>query len=448
MLKRVSALFLIQVACACASYKKPLPALAPAQAASAPQVFKFSDKARQTRLATIVFDLPMGHRYGEAAAGYDGHCMRKEPLVNTKGRFQYDVSKYADLFTSVMKSHGYPVDDEVELFENSKEHVADLKIGARITDATLNVCYPESYKNDLKATGSAYLKVEWSIYSTLEKKVVLVSRSEGSTYTDVESTIGEAGILRPALADALEKLAVDAKYRQIVDPPASMTELAKATAGRIKIKHVKEFSGDLKSHIDLIKAAVATITANRGTGSGFVISGLRWAVAILSIGFSLTIVAAVHLYPLTPVAGLLCLAVIFSGAFLGWRGSLAAAIGESALLIALVHLDCKGLMALPVSRQKIVEGNEVFAIGTPLSEKLQFSVTKGVVSGIRKIDELDYIQSDVSVHPGSSGGPLLDSKGNAVGVTSLGSAAGSVPVGLNFFIPLADIDKYVPVEFE
>ena len=111
MLKRVSALFLIQVACACASYKKPLPALAPAQAASAPQVFKFSDKARQTRLATIVFDLPMGHRYGEAAAGYDGHCMRKEPLVNTKGRFQYDVSKYADLFTSVMKSHGYLVDD-------------------------------------------------------------------------------------------------------------------------------------------------------------------------------------------------------------------------------------------------------------------------------------------------------------------------------------------------
>jgi S1-C subfamily serine protease len=35
-----------------------------------------------------------------------------------------------------------------------------------------------------------------------------------------------------------------------------------------------------------------------------------------------------------------------------------------------------------VSRQKLVEGGEVFAIGTPLSEKLQFSVTKGVVSGI------------------------------------------------------------------
>ena len=428
MLKRVSALFLIQVACACASYKKPLPALAPAQAASAPQVFKFSDKARQTRLATIVFDLPMGHRYGEAAAGYDGHCMCKEPLVNTKGRFQYDVSKYADLFTSVMKSHGYPVDDEVELFENSKEHVADLKIGARITDATLNVCYPESYKNDLKATGSAYLKVEWSIYSTLEKKVVLVSRSEGSTYTDVESTIGEAGILRPALADALEKLAVDAKYRQIVDPPASMTELAKATAGRIKIKHVKEFSGDLKSHIDLIKAAVATITANRGTGSGFVISEDGAVVTAEHV------VSGSKFVKVNTASGKEC------------YGEVVAASKQRDL--AIIRLDCAGLTPLPVNRHKLVEGGEVYAIGTPLSEKLQFSVTKGVVSGIRKIDELDYIQSDVSVHPGSSGGPLLDSKGNAVGVTSLGIAAGSVPVGLNFFIPLADIDKYVPVEFE
>ena len=70
------------------------------------------------------------------------------------------------------------------------------------------------------------------------------------------------------------------------------------------------------------------------------------------------------------------------------------------------------------------------------------------MSGIRKIDDLDYIQSDVSVHPGSSGGPLLDAKGNVVGVTSVGIAAGSVPVGLNFFIPMADLEKYVPVEFE
>jgi serine protease Do len=100
---------------------------------------------------------------------------------------------------------------------------------------------------------------------------------------------------------------------------------------------------------------------------------------------------------------------------------------------------------LPFSSQKLVEGGEVYAVGTPLSEKLQFSVTKGVVSGIRKIDDLEYIQSDVAVLPGSSGGPLLDSKGNAVEVTSRGLGVG---VAVNFFIPLTDMDKYVPVDFE
>jgi serine protease Do len=61
---------------------------------------------------------------------------------------------------------------------------------------------------------------------------------------------------------------------------------------------------------------------------------------------------------------------------------------------------------------------------------------------------VDYIQSDVTVLPGSSGGPLLDSSGNVVGVTAGGIGAGGAPVGVNFFIPLLDIEKYLPIDFE
>lgn len=87
-------------------------------------------------------------------------------------------------------------------------------------------------------------------------------------------------------------------------------------------------------------------------------------------------------------------------------------------------------------------------MGTPLSEKLQFSITRGVISGMRHIEDLDYIQSDVTVLPGNSGGPLLDSRGNAVGMSDLAVSIRKVPVGLNFFIPLADIEKYLPIDFE
>lgn len=67
-------------------------------------------------------------------------------------------------------------------------------------------------------------------------------------------------------------------------------------------------------------------------------------------------------------------------------------------------------------------GDEVLAIGCPLG--FEFSVTSGVVSSIRDSD-LGYplIQTDVPVNPGSSGGPLFDSRGRVVGIIK-SSAAG------------------------
>lgn len=425
MLNRGLAIGLIAL-CACTrGYKKDLPPIEPPKKVSI-EVFKFSDKARLTKMSALVFDLPIGHVYGEVSGGWGG-CYNKQPMTNTQGKTQFDLTKYADLFTTVMKSHGYPVEEDVEVFRDSKERVADLQVAARIIGATINECYPDVGNNQKRAKGDAYLKVEWSVYSTLEKKVIFTTVTDGSTYDEVKSEIGELGIVRPALADAIERLALDAKYRQLVDPPASPAA-PKAAAARIKIKRAKEFSGDLKSHINLIKAAVATVTANKGSGSGFVISEDGTVVTAEHV------VSGSKLVKVNLASGKEC------------YGEVAASSKQRDL--AIIRLDCSGLSPLPLSRQKLVEGSEVFAVGTPLSDKLQFSVTKGVVSAIRKVEELEYIQSDVSVHPGSSGGPLLDSNGNVVGVTSVGIAAGSVPVGLNFFVPVSDMDKYVPLDFE
>ena len=429
MLKRsLPVALLASLACA-TTYKRALPPVAPVQetSPSGPEVYKFSDKARQTRLAAILFDLPVGYRYGEAAGGFYGSCHEKQPLINTKGRMSFDTERYADLFNAVMKKHGYPVDDKTEMFQDSKERLADLKIGARIFEATLNECFPD-IRNNLKAAGSAYLKIEWSVYSTIEKKVVLTAVTEGSTYTEIESNLGEDGIIRPAFADALERLARNPKYLEVVDPPKK-TEPARPAVARIRIQRVREFSGDLKSNIESIKKAVATVTANRGTGSGFVISEDGTVVTAEHV------VSGSKLVKVSVASGKEC------------YGEVVAASKQRDL--AIIRLDCTGFTPLPLSRQPVVEGSEVYAIGTPLSDKLRFSVTKGVVSGIRKFDELDYIQSDVTVLPGSSGGPLLDSRGNVVAVTSIGIVgAGNNPVGVNFFIPLTDLNKYVPVDLE
>ncbi|ODT85330.1 trypsin-like peptidase domain-containing protein [Phenylobacterium sp. SCN 70-31] len=90
-------------------------------------------------------------------------------------------------------------------------------------------------------------------------------------------------------------------------------------------------------------------------------------------------------------------------------------------------------------------GSAVFAIGTPLDPTLQNTVTRGVVSATRIIDGFNFIQSDVPVTQGSSGGPLLDEKVVVVGITHsvIDPAKGS---SLNFFIPIGDALDFLGLE--
>lgn len=405
---------------ACVSYHKPIPQL-PEPPARPPLAFPGS--AKQSRLTAIVLDLPMGHRFGETAWG-DGGCSTKNEVVNTQGRFEFDLNAYSDVFNAALRQRGYPVDDGLELFKNSKERVADLLVAARVIDATVNQCFPRISQHKLRDTGSAYLKVEWSVFSNLEKRVVLVVTTEGSTRGTIESTIGEPGLLRVALQDAAIRLAADASFYRLVasQPPAA------EVASRIRLKRLQELSGELKANLETVRKAVATITANRGYGSGFVIS---------DDGKVLT---AEHV-----ISGSKYVKVGLGGKKECYGEVIASSKQRD---LAVIQTDCRSLTPLPLGSRRLLEGAEVFAVGTPVSSELQFSVTKGVVSGVRKFEDLDYIQSDVSVLPGSSGGPLLDPSGNAIGVTSAGVASGSVPVGVNFFVPLAGIERYLPLAFE
>ena len=64
-------------------------------------------------------------------------------------------------------------------------------------------------------------------------------------------------------------------------------------------------------------------------------------------------------------------------------------------------------------------GKKVIAIGNPLG--LSFTVTEGIVSGLDRVGPnglAEYIQTDVSLNPGNSGGPLIDMMGEVVGINN------------------------------
>jgi len=107
--------------------------------------------------------------------------------------------------------------------------------------------------------------------------------------------------------------------------------------------------------------------------------------------------------------------------------------------IALLQVDAKGLTALPIGdSNELRVGDYVFAVGSPFG--LQKTVTSGIVSALGRsgggIEEYeDFIQTDAAINPGNSGGPLVNLKGEVVGVNTaiLGPAGGNVGVG--FAVP-------------
>lgn len=86
-------------------------------------------------------------------------------------------------------------------------------------------------------------------------------------------------------------------------------------------------------------------------------------------------------------------------------------------------------------------GTPVYIMGTPLSESLSYTVTRGIVSAVRKMeDEQLYYQTDAGVNPGNSGGPAFDPAGEvvAMAVSGLLTRQGG-SLNINFLIPIDEV---------
>ena len=105
--------------------------------------------------------------------------------------------------------------------------------------------------------------------------------------------------------------------------------------------------------------------------------------------------------------------------------------------VAVVKIEASGLPAVrigDVSRLKV--GEWVMAIGSPFG--LENTVTAGIVSAKQRDtgDYLPFIQTDVAINPGNSGGPLLNMRGEVVGINSQIYSRSGGFMGISFAIPI------------
>ncbi len=105
--------------------------------------------------------------------------------------------------------------------------------------------------------------------------------------------------------------------------------------------------------------------------------------------------------------------------------------------VAVVKIDATGLPSVrvgDVSRLRV--GEWVMAIGSPFG--LENTVTAGIVSAKQRDtgDYLPFIQTDVAINPGNSGGPLINMRGEVVGINSQIYSRSGGFMGISFSIPI------------
>ena len=110
--------------------------------------------------------------------------------------------------------------------------------------------------------------------------------------------------------------------------------------------------------------------------------------------------------------------------------------------LALLKIDGQKLPALPLATySQIRQGETVFAFGSPIG--MRNSLSHGLVSAVaRQVDPdspLIYVQTDAPINPGNSGGPLVNIRGEVVGINTFIVSQSGGNEGLGFAVPSATI---------
>lgn len=113
--------------------------------------------------------------------------------------------------------------------------------------------------------------------------------------------------------------------------------------------------------------------------------------------------------------------------------------------VALLKIDVTNAKPVVLNLALPNIGDDVIAIGSPLSTELSHTTTRGIVSSNRNIEGENYIQFDAPVTGGNSGGPIFNNKGEAMGIVMWGFKSNSQ---LNFAIPIDEAIKALKLEIK
>jgi len=300
-------------------------------------------------------------------------------------------------------------EDAISVFDDKSGGGADYRVGATLMALDYRIC-----GNDKEESGSTYSKIKWEIFSVRRQQVVYSTVIE-STYAspkDVLQNEFDGGMMR----GLVDNLLADPDFVAVINSGGIAPVAAAQVQAALHLNPGQTIVGGVDKGTTRILAAVATVESAVGSGSAFYIS---------QDGYLLT---NKH--------------VVGDDKFVRVKLSNGrSVVGEVVRVdkerdVALLHTDPVASEVLALRIDAGTVGEPVYAVGSPYGQMLSGTITRGVLSARRTFEGVPYLQSDVAVNPGNSGGPLIDGDGRVIGMSKAGISEAQ---GINIFIPIDDV---------
>lgn len=378
-----------------------------------------AEQTRPIQFRKVVIKLKRGEDIGAVESGLV--CTPHAELTFRGGRMTLDSEELTETFRHELEIANYQVvGDPDALFDDPSSWKAEYLVAGLVKRMNANICYPMLGWGSTDAKGEAFMEVQWQIYSRLDRRVVYELATQGSSDVADSRPSGEVDVFLDAFAQATRNLLADKGFHDLIAGGSAPLEEATSTVAAPLVFGPRGlFTQAIASNMETVRNNVVVVYAGGGHGSGFVID---------DDGHLLTNEHVVRAAERVRVR------------FESGQEETAAVLAVDARRdVALLKISRSGTGGLPIRFDDPAIGAEVYAVGAPLDPSYSATVSKGIVSALRTIDGEGWIQSDVNVQPGNSGGPLLDDRGNIVGITSRGEPTDAgTPSGVNFFVPITD----------
>ncbi len=351
------------------------------------------------KLLAASFDKGKVIGYSETKSGY------KTDLV-WDGTTKVGDESFEENFYELLGRAGFTLPSgtkyKVELFDRQEKTIAPkarFTVGAELKDYYVTSAYMKMpYTKRIERRQTVRMDLEWQVFDKKKGEVVLRYKNRGTAGISGRSLKSNVDLI-PAFEDAAaDFLAKSGLYDLVKESRPIYTPMAGMSSGEHMVEKIS--LPKFKKSSDMIRYATGsavTVSTDEGHGSGVIISadGL--------------IISASHV-----TEGASRIEVILSN---GVKMEAEVISYERKIDAVLLKILGSGYQALPIAPYADLGlGDEVVTIGTPREIKLGQSIAKGIVSGRREVEDLEMIQLDMAVSPGNSGGPLLNEKGEVVGI--------------------------------